>query len=85
MSLFESKDKFVRMSEKDIAQAQKWLRSWGSGIKVTGKMSIGMASVLFKYQREHNLPITGELDGYTWSSLRKENSILSKWKKLFKK
>ncbi len=62
------------ISDKKIAKAQKWLKNLGSSIKVTGRFTIGMTTALYKFQREHNLPITGELDRQTWRALRKENS-----------
>ena len=69
-------------SEKDILKAQKILREKGSSIKVTGKYTIGMKTVLFKYQRENGLPVTGELDDVTWKKLKSENSL---FKRLFGK
>lgn len=69
-------------SDKDIAKAQQWLRNEGSSIKVTGKFTIGMTTVLYKFQRDNGLELTGELDKATWKLLKKKNSW---FRKLFKK
>lgn len=66
---YETKD----LPDKKIAKAQKWLRNEGSNIKVTGKFTIGMTTVLCKFQRENKLPVTGTLDKDTWRLLKKKN------------
>ena len=72
-------------SEKDIMQAQKWLQAFGSTVKVTGKMTIGMTTALCTFQRKNNLPTTGELDKETWNALKKANSWWTKLKAKMKK
>jgi len=69
-------------SEKDIIKAQKWLASLGSKIKINGKMTIGMSTALYSFQRKNQLPVTGELDNVTWKALKKQNCF---WKKLMRK
>lgn len=72
----------MHTSEKDILKAQKWLQSCGSSIKLNGKMTIGMTTALYNFQRKHQLPVTGMLDKVTWKALKKENSA---WRKFWRK
>lgn len=72
----------MHTTEKDILQAQKWLKNLGSKVQVNGKWSIGMKTAVYSFQRKYDLPVTGELDKATWKRLKKENSF---WKRLIRK
>lgn len=51
---------------KKIAAA---LRKHGSTIKLTSKFHIGMRSAVVKFQKNHGLPVTGEVDKKTLDKL----------------
>lgn len=68
-------------SEKEITQAQKWLKNCGSSIQVNGVFTIGMTTAICKFQRDRKMPVTGVLDDETWHQLKKENSW---FRKIFK-
>ena len=53
-----------------ILKARKLLKKHGSAIKQTGKkFDIGMFSAVQRFQRTHNLPVTGKIDKKTWDKM----------------
>lgn len=55
---------------KSIEEAQKLLQKAGSTIKVSGLFTIGMVSAVKRFQKNHNLPVTGVIDKKTWDKLQ---------------
>ncbi len=71
-------------SGKDVAKIAMMLKKHGSTIKPTNKYHIGMDSAVRKFQKNHNLPVTGVVDKKTWDKLMMPLPVQRKAKKATK-
>ncbi len=52
-----------------VVLAQEYLRAWGERAEVSGLFRAGTAAAVRDFQREHALPVTGEIRDATWRRL----------------
>ena len=55
--------------EPEVKKAQEMLAKTGSKIKISGVFTIGMVSAVKKFQKNHNLAVTGIINKKTWDAL----------------